>query len=176
MLDALQNFPGATPPPSSSKPASSSSSTTHLPRFGRGLDVRDAVGAGQFLGLPGVHGACRQVTLVSHQHHGNVVRVLHALDLFSGGRQRGKWQLVKNCEVNSATEDAALPPHSRKVAGSILGFFGEEFACSPGVCGGSLRVLGLPHSVQKCACKVNCQLKIDCSLCLSLYSCICSFS
>lgn len=53
----------------------------HLPGFSRGLDVRDTVGPGQFLGLPGFYRAHRKVTLVPHQHHGDVVRVLHPLDL-----------------------------------------------------------------------------------------------
>ncbi|KAF7642028.1 hypothetical protein LDENG_00266000, partial [Lucifuga dentata] len=38
----------------------------------------------------------------------------------------------------------ALLPHSKKVLGSIPGSFCVEFACSPCVCVGSLRVLRLP--------------------------------
>lgn len=125
----LFKLPPGTPPPHFSKPTPSSWSTTHLPRFGRGLDVRDAVGAGQLLGLPGVHRASRQVTLVSHQHHGNVVRVLHAFDLFSAGRQRSR-QLVRNCQVKLATEDTTLPPPSREVAGSILAFSARSLLVS----------------------------------------------
>lgn len=46
---------------------------TYLPCFGRGLNVRDAVGAGEFLGLPRVHRACWEVTFVSNKHHWNIV-------------------------------------------------------------------------------------------------------
>lgn len=70
--------------------------TTYLSCLGRGLDVRDAVGAGELLGLPCVHCACREVTFVSHKHHGNVVRVLHTFDLFSANWGKKK----KNATVD----------------------------------------------------------------------------
>ena len=47
----------------------------------------------------------------------------------------------------------ALSPHSKKALGSNPGWglesFCVEFACSPRVCVGSLRVLRLPPTVQR---------------------------
>lgn len=55
---------------------------THLSGFGRGLDERDPVAAGELLRLPCVHCPSREVALVPHQHHGHVIGVLHPFDLF----------------------------------------------------------------------------------------------
>ena len=60
---------------------------THLSGLGGGLDEGDVVAAGQVLGLLGVHCPGREVTLVAHQDHGHVLRVLHPLDLLSGTRR-----------------------------------------------------------------------------------------
>ena len=59
----------------------------HLAGLGGGLDVRDAVAAGEVLGLPRLHGARGQVALVPNQHHGHVIRVLHPLDLLPARRK-----------------------------------------------------------------------------------------
>lgn len=63
----------------------------YLSCFGRGLDEGDSIGPGQFLGLLCVHCTGREVTLVSNQHHWDIVWVLHAFNLFS-----------VNCEGNKA--------------------------------------------------------------------------
>lgn len=60
--------------------------TTYLSGFGRGLDKRDSVAAGQLLRLPRLHHAGPEVALIPHQHHGNTVTVLHPVDLLSEER------------------------------------------------------------------------------------------
>lgn len=57
--------------------------TAYLPCFGRGLNVGDAIGASELMGLPRVHRARREVTFVSHKDHGNIIGILNTLNLFS---------------------------------------------------------------------------------------------
>lgn len=85
--------------------------TTYLSCLGRGLDVRDAVGAGELLGLPCVHCACREVTFVSHKHHGNVVRVLHTFDLFSANWEKKKKMQPLTFYLQSFTASLAHPSY-----------------------------------------------------------------
>lgn len=85
-----------------------SCSQTYLSRFGWGLYVRDAIGAGQFLGLPRVHSACWQVTFVSNEHHWNIVGVFHTFDLFSEGWKRHKWHLLTFFKTESGHSEILL--------------------------------------------------------------------
>lgn len=58
----------------------------YLSGLGRCLDVGDAVAAGELLCLPRVNCPSWQVTLITHKHHGYIVRVLHSFDLFPAGK------------------------------------------------------------------------------------------
>lgn len=69
---------------------------SHLSGFGWGLNKGNAVAACQVLSLLGVDCPGREVTLVPHQHHGDVLRVLHTLYLFSEHWQRCKISLYFN--------------------------------------------------------------------------------
>lgn len=87
--------------------------TTYLSCLGRGLNIRDSVGAGEFLGLPCVHSACREVTFVSHKHHGNIVWVLHSFNLFSVNcKTRKLWQLTFNLRNSACFLNPPLLNHS----------------------------------------------------------------
>ena len=70
----------------------------------------------------------------------------------------------------------APSPHSKRVPGSTpsWGLLCVEFACSPRVCVGSLRVLRLAPTLQKHACQVNwCLYQIVLrSECVRLYGCL----
>lgn len=70
--------------------------SSYLSGFSRCLYVGDPVTPGQILCLPGLHCPGWQVTFVPHQHHGDIVRVLHSLDLLSAGTGMPKGEKRKH--------------------------------------------------------------------------------
>lgn len=62
--------------------------SSYLSGLGRRFYVGDAITSGQVLCLPGLHCPGWQVTFIAHQHHGNIIRVFHPLDLLPA-RVRG---------------------------------------------------------------------------------------